>query len=231
LAASGCKPAKFLLMSSLSSYGKGDDKTLLPIRPDDPQLPDSDYGKSKLEAECRLRRQSYFPYIILCPTGVYGPGEKDYFMEMKSIQSGFDFTAGLHRQHISFIYVKDLAGAAFTALENSEALNKQYLVSDGHAYTDTEFARLIQEILGKKHLLRVRIPTGLVYLACLCSEWAGRLRGRSMTLNRDKYHILKGRNWLCDATALRDELGFIPAYPLRRGLEESIAWYRAEGWL
>ena len=51
LAASGCKPEKFLLMSSLSSYGRGDEKTFRPISLDDPQLPDTEYGKSKLEAE------------------------------------------------------------------------------------------------------------------------------------------------------------------------------------
>ena len=93
LAASGCKPEKFLLMSSLSSYGRGDEKTFRPISLDDPQLPDTDYGKSKLEAENYLRHQSYFPYVILRPTGVYGPGEKDYFMEIKSVKSGFDFAA------------------------------------------------------------------------------------------------------------------------------------------
>jgi nucleoside-diphosphate-sugar epimerase len=231
LADAGCKPRKFLLMSSLSSYGEGNSHTLEPIRPDDPQKPESDYGKSKLQAESILRNQSHFPYVILRPTGVYGPGEKDYFMEIKSIQSGFDFTAGLHPQHISFIYVKDLARAVMMAMENEAIANAHYFVSDGKTYTDTGFARLIQDILGKKHLLRVRIPLTLVFLACLCSEQAGRLRGKSTTLNRDKYLILKGRNWTCDATPLWHDLNTAPAYDLRRGLTESIQWYQREGWL
>ena len=81
LAAAGCKPKKFLLMSSLSSYGRGDEVNFRPIRLDDPQQPDTAYGKSKLEAENYVHNQSHFPYVILRPTGVYGPGEKDYFME------------------------------------------------------------------------------------------------------------------------------------------------------
>lgn len=231
LAEAACKPRKFMLMSSLSSYGKGDEQSFAPIRLEDPQLPDSDYGKSKLEAECLLRHQPHFPYVILRPTGVYGPGEKDYFMEIKSVQSGFDFTAGLHPQHISFIYVKDLARAALLAIGNEAIADAHYFVSDGGAYTDTGFARLIQDILGKKRLLRVRIPMNLVFLACFCSEWIGKLRGKSMTLNLDKYFILKGRNWVCDATPLWRDLKAAPAYDLRRGLEECIAWYRREGWL
>ena len=73
--------------------------------------------------------------------------------------------------------------------------------------------------------------THLVRIACHCSEWIGKLLKKSMTLNSDKYIILKQRNWICDVTPLQDDLGFIPAYPLRKGLEESIEWYKKEGWL
>ncbi len=231
LAASGCKPQKFLLMSSLSSYGRGDEKTFRPISIGDPQKPNTAYGKSKLEAENHLRRQSYFPYVILRPTGVYGPGEKDYFMEIKSIKAGFDFAVGFTPQRITFIYVKDLARAAFLALENENIRNKEYFAADGDTYTDESFARLIQDVLGKRHVVRARIPTGLVYFACLCSEGIGKLFGKSMTLNSDKFLILKQRNWICDVEPLRKDLGFEPSYPLRKGLEESIAWYKENEWL
>ena len=85
---------------------------------------------------------------------------------------------------------------------------------------------MIQDILGKKRVLHARIPLGLVRIACHCSEWIGKLLKKSMTLNSDKYIILKQRNWICDVTPLQDDLGFIPAYPLRKGLEESIEWYK-----
>lgn len=231
LHASGHTLKKFLLMSSLSSYGKGDEVTFQPIRLDDPQCPDTAYGKSKLEAENYIRSQHYFPYVILRPTGVYGPGEKDYFMEIKSVQSGVDFAAGSVPQRITFIYVKDLARVAFLALENEAIRNKHYFVADGDVHTDESFAKMIQEILKKKRVLRGRIPLPIVHLACICSEAIGKLLGKSMTLNTDKYIILKQRNWICDVTKLQDDLGFIPEYPLRKGLEEAIEWYKKEGWL
>ena len=231
LAAAGCKPKKFLLMSSLSSYGRGDEKTFRPIHLDDPQRPDTAYGQSKLEAENYIRKQTYFPYVILRPTGVYGPGEKDYFMEIQSVKSGLDFAVGAIPQRITFIYVKDLATVAFLSLEKEEIENRHYFVADGDVYTDESFARMIQDILGKKRVLHARIPLGLVRIACHCSEWIGKLLKKSMTLNSDKYIILKQRNWICDVTPLQDDLGFIPAYPLRKGLEESIEWYKKEGWL
>ena len=231
LEASGCKPEKFLLMSSLSTYGRGDEKTFRPILLDDPQLPNTAYGESKLEAENYVRQQPYFPYVILRPTGVYGPGEKDYFLDIKSIQSGFSFVSGLTPQRITFIYVKDLATVAFLALENAEIQNKHYFVADGDVYTDESFARMVQDILQKKHVWHARIPMKIVHAACFCSEWLGRLQKKSMTLNTDKYQILKQRNWICDIAPLQKDLGFTPAYSLRRGLEESIAWYKEKGWL
>lgn len=231
LAAAECIPKKFILMSSLSSYGSGDEKTFQPILLSDPQIPDTAYGQSKLGAERYIRQQRHFPYVILRPTGVYGPGEKDYFMEIKSIKTGFDFAVGFAPQRITFIYVKDLARAAFLALENEKVINKEYFVADGDVYSDTQFANQIKEALGKKMVLRARVPAKLVYAICAVSEWIGKKLGKSMTLNTDKYIILKQRNWICDVTPLQDDLGFTPEYNLQKGLEESIEWYRKEGWL
>lgn len=231
LAAANCKPDKFLLMSSLSSFGMGDEKSFRPIALTDSQQPNTVYGKSKLKAENYLRNQKHFPYVIFRPTGVYGPGEKDYFMEIQSINSGFDFAAGFTPQRITFIYVKDLAVAVLNALEKKEILNKEYFIADGDIYTDKEFALMIQDILKKKRVLHARIPMGLVHLACICSEWIGKLLKKSMTLNSDKYIILKQRNWICETAPLQKELDFHPVYNLRKGLEESIAWYKEKGWL
>ena len=219
---SDCRPQKFLLMSSLSTYSGGNKKTLEPIRLDDPQNPDTIYGKSKLLAEQYVRGQDMIPYVILRPTGVYGPGDKDYRMEIESIRSGFDFAAGMKPQHITFIYIKDLVDVAFQTLANESIRSCAYFVADGDVYTDTQFAGLIQEVLQKKRVFRARVPLWLVYVVCLCSEYIGRLSGKANTLNTDKYKILKQRNWICDIEPLRKELGFIPAYNLRRGLEETI---------
>ncbi len=226
-----CPPQKFLLMSSLSSYGLGDETGMTPIKLTDPQRPNTDYGESKLKAENYLRSQKEIPYVILRPTGVYGPGEKDYFLEIKSILGGFDLAVGKTPQQITFIYVKDLASVALSALENPSIQNKEYFVADGDIYTDSSYARLVQEILGKKWVIHARIPLPLVYAACVVSEKIGKLFHKSMTLNTDKYKILKQRNWICDITPLQNDLHFKAEYPLRKGLEECIEWYRKEKWI
>ena len=148
-------------------------------------------------------------------------------MEIESIRSGFDFAAGMKLQYITFVYVKDLVDVAFQSLTNESIRNREFFVADGDIYTDRQFARLIQEILQKRHVLRVRIPMWMVYVVCFCSEWIGRVTGKTKTLNTDKYKILKQRNWICDTDPLRKELGFTPAYDLRKGLYETIFYQKS----
>ncbi|MDR0573199.1 MAG: NAD(P)-dependent oxidoreductase [Tannerella sp.] len=226
-----CRPEKFLLMSSLSSYGPVNEYSFRPIRIDDEQQPDSVYGKSKLQAELFVKAQTYFPYIILRPTGVYGPGDKDYLMEIKSIKSGFDLKVGMKPQNITFIYVKDLAVAVFLALENSSVCDSSYFVADGDVYTDHEFAGIIKKILSKRFVFNLRIPLWICYMACVCSEIIGNMIGKPMTLNTDKYKILRQRNWICETDPTRRELGFIPQYDLKEGLEETVRYSREHGLL
>ena len=39
------------------------------------------------------------------------------------------------------------------------------------------------------------------------------------------------RNWQCDITPLVNELGYKPEFDLQKGVKETIAWYKKEGWL
>ena len=231
LAEAGCLPDKFLLMSSLSSFGPVNENSFKPICDSDEQRPDTAYGMSKLEAEQLVKAQTYFPYVILRPTGVYGPGDKDYLMEIKSIKSGFDLKVGFKPQKITFIYVKDLVVTTFLALENDFVRNKSYFIADGDVYSDSEFAKIVKHLLGKRFLLSLRIPLWLCYLTCLFSEVIGNISGKSMTLNTDKYKILKQRNWTCETESTCMDIGFIRAYDLKEGLKETILNNKKSGLL
>lgn len=223
-------PEKFVLMSSLSVMGPGDELHYSPILLSETPQPNTAYGMSKLRGEDFLRSTTDFPYIILRPTGVYGPREKDYFMMVKTILSGLDVSAGMREQQLTFIYVRDLVDATFLALKTSIS-GKTYFVSDGNSYTNTEYTSLIRNILDKKCVLRIKLPLALVKMVAIASETIAKLQGKPSTLNRDKYKIMKQRNWICETAPLEQELGFRAKYDLKRGLQESIAWYKQQGWI
>lgn len=223
-------PDVFLLMSSLSVMGPGDEKTYQPIKPTDVPLPNTFYGVSKLKAETYLQSLEGFPYTIFRCTGVYGPHEKDYYLMIKSIKRGFDFSVGFDKQMLTFIYVKDLVAGVMDALEKGP-LRKAYFISEDKAYTQQEFRKIVCEELGKKHVIPVTCPLWLVKVVCNIAEWIGKVTLKASTLNRDKFKILKQRNWQCDTSEARRDFNFNPKYPLREGIREAIAWYRNAGWL
>ena len=222
-------PDKFVLMSSLSAFGVGDEQNYTPIKITDTPNPNTAYGKSKLKAECYLRSMDV-PYIILRPTGVYGPREKDYFLMIKTVKSGLDVGAGFKPQHLTFIYVKDLVDAVFLALK-SELKNKAYFVADGDVYTDKEYTQLVKQVIEKKHVLSLKVPLWILKTVSIVAESISRITKKPSTLNRDKYIIMKQRNWKCDITPLVNDLGFTAKYNLKDGLEESVSWYKENGWL
>lgn len=226
----GTVPDQFILMSSLGAWGAGDERRYTPIRPDDEPHPDTLYGRSKLKAERFLQSLPNFPYVFMRPTGVYGPRERDYYLMMKSIKAGFDFSVGYRRQLLTFIYVKDLVKAVFLAADKG-VKRRGYFLSDGGVYTSSQFRRYVARELHKGVVVPVRVPLFLLKAVCYVAGFLAGIFGTSSTLNRDKYRIMKQRNWVCDTTAAREELGFVPDYPLERGVAEAVAWYRREGWL
>ena len=219
-------PLRFVLMSSMSSYGDSNGSEA-PLRVEDEQHPHTLYGRSKCLAE-HYTEQSGLPYTLLLPTGVYGPGDADYLMSIQGIARGINAMAGCKTQYLTFVYGEDVARAALFVLTQPEAEGKRYIVADGATYTDLEFGRMVQRLIGRKHVPHIRIPLPLVRLVCAFGSMRARLTGRVTPLNRDKYPILAQRNWRCDASPLF-ALGFTPTRSLEEGLRETIAAARASG--
>ena len=236
LQALGMTPQRFVFLSSLSVLGAPREKKVAqdgfcyaPMTADDAPQPNTAYGRSKLAAEEYLRSLQDFPCVILRPTGVYGPREKDYFLMAKSIRRHVDFTVGFRRQEITFIYVRDLVEAVFQMLEHGET-GRTYLLSDGETYSSRTFSSLLQQELGVRRVVHLRAPLWLLRCVCGVGTLAGRLTGRMTALNNDKFNILRQRNWRCD---IRPALaaGYAPKYGLAKGVSETVAWYKKEKWI
>lgn len=226
----GMTPRKFLFISSLSVFGPIKEKDYSPISETDTPMPNTAYGVSKLKTEeyiCGLRD---FPYLIFRPTGVYGPRETDYYLMAKSIKSHVDFAAGYRRQDITFVYVKDLVQAVYLGI-NSNIVCREYFVSDGEVYSSRTFSDLIRKELGNPWMVRFVSPLIILKIISFISEQISHIRRKPSTLNCDKYKIMKQRNWRCDISPLEKELGYKPEYKLDRGVNETINWYKKEGWL
>lgn len=223
---------RLVFISSLSVFGAiHEELPYTEIKDTDTPRPNTAYGQSKLKAEenmqgCKL------PYIILRPTGVYGPREKDYFLMVKSIAQHTDFAAGYKPQDITFVYVDDVVQTVFKAIAAPEqCLGKAYFLSDGEVYSSVDFSDLILQELGNPWCLRLRVPLWVLRLVTFCGEYWGRLTNTLSALNNDKYNILCQRNWRCDISSARRDLGYEPKVKLAEGVKRSIRWYKENKWI
>lgn len=238
---------RFVFVSSLSVFGAiREQQPYGEIRETDTPQPNTEYGRSKLEAErfldslikggqesplqSKSAEAEAFPYVILRPTGVYGPREKDYFLMAQSIKQHSDFAVGFKRQDITFVYVSDVVQAVFLALEKGQT-GRKYFLSDGEVYQSTTFSDLIHEELGRPWWIRITAPVWVLRVVTFCGEYVGRLTGKVTALNNDKYHILRQRNWRCDIEPARRELGYQPQVQLKEGVHRAISWYLENKWL
>jgi nucleoside-diphosphate-sugar epimerase len=231
---------RFVYISSLSIMGAiREEQPYQEIRESDEAKPNTAYGKSKLEAEQWLSQLPLylegdggrlFPYVILRPTGVYGPRERDYFMMAKSIKAHTDFAVGFKQQDITFVYVTDVVQAVFLACEKG-VTGRRYFLSDGEVYQSSTFSDLIRKELGNPWWIRITAPIWLLRIITFCGEYVGRLTGKVTALNNDKYNIMRQRNWRCDIEPARRELGYEPQVKLEEGVKRSIAWYKKNNWL
>jgi nucleoside-diphosphate-sugar epimerase len=229
---------KFVFISSLSVFGAIREKQPYEeIRDSDTPRPNTEYGRSKLQAEQwfteGLEVRAFgkvFPYVILRPTGVYGPREKDYFLMVKSIAGHSDFAVGYKRQDITFVYVTDVVQAVFLALEKGQT-GRKYFLSDGEVYQSTAFSDLIHEELGRPWWIRITAPVWVLRVVTFFGEYMGRITGKISALNNDKYNILRQRNWRCDIGPARRELGYEPQVKLPEGVHRAVCWYKENGWV
>lgn len=221
---------RFVYISSLSIMGAiREEQPYREILESDTPCPNTAYGESKLAAEQWLSTQE-LPYVILRPTGVYGPRERDYFMMAKSIKAHTDFAVGYRQQDITFVYVTDVVQAVFLAMEKGRT-GRKYFLSDGEVYQSSTFSDLIRQELGNPWWIRITAPLWLLRIITFCGEWVGHMTGKVTALNNDKYNIMRQRNWRCDIEPARQELGYEPQVKLPEGVRRSIQWYKDNKWL
>ncbi|NOS92849.1 MAG: NAD(P)-dependent oxidoreductase [Cyclobacteriaceae bacterium] len=229
LQAKGLPRKKFVLISSLAIYGPGNADTFKPIHVNDAPAPISTYAKSKWQGEQFVRSLHSFPYLILNPTAVYGPRDRDFLGLVKMVKLGLEVSIGSYRQMTSLIYVKDLARVVIAATR-SELQYRSFLISDGQAYDQRSLAQFVKRFLHRK-TLRITLPLALFQLAVKAIDRCYSLLGTQPFLNEEKVKEISSANWLCDSDEIWQELKITPRHTLQTGLEETLKWYEEQKWI
>ncbi len=220
---------RFVLVSSLAAYGPSAPRA--PLSEDAPRTPIEHYGKSKLEAEQVIEEQGEgIAWTIIRPSGVYGPGDVDYFNLFREVEKGRNAFFGNRDRWFSAVYVDDCVRAIVDAAMSDRTIRQGYFICDGSPVTWGEFQQGIVEASGRR-VRTMNLPELLVSFAALGGELLTKFDGKPRLFNRQKAIMGAQSAWTCTHTKAHDHFGYEPRVSLQDGILRTLRWYRDEGWV
>ena len=223
------KLRRFVHVSSLEAAGPSEDGKPVAI---EQARPATGYGRSKLAAEkVVLAAKDTLPVTILRPGAIYGPRDAEILDAFKSVSRGLMPTIGGGKALGVFIYGPDCAEACVRAIDADVPTGSVYFVVDQTGpLTQKEFLEIVEEGLGKRALVRVSLPVGLLKTVARGVAMYGKASGKAVMLTPEKAAMLM-QHFVCDASRTYDDLGWKPKVSLRDGVKQTVHWYRNNGWL
>lgn len=228
---------KVLVTSSLAAVGRCDGGLATEETPLDPI---SRYGKSKARmeealADAHQMRQSYMetlPITVVRPPAVYGPREADIYTFFKTVSRGLCPVVGGNsaKPALSLVHVDDLVQGMIAAAEHPATAGETYFLGSEVLYSWQDIKEATTQALDT-WALTLPIPGPLVQALGAVVELGGKLIGQYPPLNREKAREIRHACTMCAIHKARRTFGYGPTVDLETGIQQTIAWYKAHGWL
>jgi nucleoside-diphosphate-sugar epimerase len=169
---------------------------------------------------------------ILRPAAVYGPGDAEIFPLFKAASLGLCAYPAARRTRLSLIHGADLAAAMVAAMEESSLPDPVYELDDGHpgGYAWADIAAELSVALGRR-VRMIRLPRPVSTAVAAGVELHRRIAGSLTALSLAKVPELYHADWAAQGPRLEHRTGWKPAFDLTEGFADTLAWYRAMGWL
>ena len=226
---SDAKLRRFVQVSSLEVSGPSRDGKPVPVEQEDPCTA---YGRSKKAAEkAVLEAKSDLPITILRPGAIYGPRDTEILDAFKSVSRGLMPTISGGKALGVFVYGPDCAAACIKAVDADVPSGSIYFVVDRTGpMTQKEFLETVEKALGKRALVRLSLPAGLLKTVARGVALYGKTADKAVMLTPEKANMLL-QHFVCDASRTFEDLKWDPQWSLNDGVKETANWYRAKGWI
>lgn len=185
---------KFIFISSLHVVAS---QARQALSENAPPRPDSEYAKSKLNAEQLfndLPGNSAVGWTILRPPLVYGPGQKANMARLvQLIGRGWPLPFGSINNQRSFIGIDNLCHLIMTCLRDDRANGQVFHCADGEPVSTSSLIYKIGEIYGKQPIL-ISVPGAILRLFARVPGM-GALAKLSDSLFVDQRHVQQQLGW------------------------------------
>lgn len=225
---------RFVQISSLGVYEARhhygtDETTPLPVRHID------GYTQTKAEADrlaLSYHRDHGLPVVVLRPGFIYGPRDHTILPPLiDNLRKRKVRYLGNGRRAVNSIFVRNLVEAVFLAVERPHVVGQAFNLTDGEFVSKRRLIEAVATGLGLPKPPPIWVPLWFARILTAGIEGLARLRGatRAPFLTQGRLKFL-GLNLDFSIAKARRELGYGPRIPFDQGIEETLAWYRQEGY-
>ncbi len=189
----------------------------------------SDYAQSKNFAEQALKKETgkNVTWTIIRPPAVYGPGDTETLKIFKSLKWRIALIPAEQQARVSWIHVTDLARAISTAINNEDCFSQTYEIDDGseQGYSHTEFYNVVSDLLSVNPA-KITIPKIILKIIGHSNDIIGRIFGYIPMLSSQKVNEICHTDWVVNKSFKLKDKGWTAQYDLRKGLKQTLDWYK-----
>ncbi len=216
---------RFLHISTADVYGFPGNGPSENVPPRDIGIP---YVTTKIAGETSvLSAKGQLPVTVVRPTSVYGPGSKDFVLEIAALLQSRMMPLVTREVNAGLIYVDDLVDGIIAAATAPQAAGRVYNISGEEHVTWRSYLNRLADKLGCPRPF-LSLPFGLL-LACgylleslyhLCGWYGSR-----PLLTRHAVYVM-GRDQHVAIERAKRELGFQPHISVDTGVDRCVEWLK-----
>jgi nucleoside-diphosphate-sugar epimerase len=192
----------------------------------------SAYAASKRAAEDAMRQALAPEHLtIVRPPAIYGPGDRETLALFRAVKTlPLTPLPGSDRARLALIHVAD-AARQIAALAQTAASGTTWALADARpqGYGWKEIMAAAGEALERRTAF-VQLPASAVLALGAVSASLGRLGGGTPIFTLGKARELLHPDWSVSPSDLAPDRP-PPRFDLALGFADTVAWYRAQGWL